>query len=146
MIKALIVSLLVAGSAQAQKTNFAGTWVPIANAKPGNELVVAQDDKQLTVDYLAAGKSVRKDEIILDGAQHQRKVSMRGSEIVINYKAAWQAGKLILTTDTAYPNGMKTSGTETWSIDAKGQLVVDTTEKGPSGPGPSGQMVLARKK
>lgn len=152
MIKILMASLVIAGSVpagslQAQKpANFAGTWVPVATAKPGNELVITQTATQLNVDYLSGGKSVRKDEIIVDGAPHERKVNMRGTEIVIGYKASWQGGKLAMTVDTSYPNGMKTNGTETWSIDSRGQLVIDTTEKGPRGDGVNGQMILARKK
>ena len=146
MIKALMVSLLVVGSVQAQKPNFAGTWIPVANAKPGNELVITQNDKQLALDYFSGGKSVRKEEFILDGAAHERTVSMRGTNLVINYKAAWQNNRLMITSDTAYPNGMKENRMETWSIDAKGQLVIDSTEKGPGGAGTPQQMVLARKK
>jgi hypothetical protein len=145
-MKFTVISLLLAASVSQQKPNFAGTWVPVSSAKPGNELVIVQDDKQLTVDYFSGGKSVRRDVIIFDGGAHKRTVPMRGGEIVIDYKAIWQGNRLALTTGTVYPNGMKTAGTETWSIDAKGQLVIDTTEKGPGGPGPSGQMILARKK
>jgi hypothetical protein len=146
-IRVAAVSLLLAVSVSAQKPDFAGTWVPAAGVKPGNELVITQTDKQLTAEYVSAGKPVRKDEIILDGAQHQRRVSMRGAEIVMDYKAAWQNNRLVITTVTAYPNGMKTSGTETWSIDAKGQLVIETAEKGPGGQaGGTEQMILVRKK
>jgi hypothetical protein len=53
---------------------------------------------------------------------------MRGESIVILSKAVWNGNTLVLTTDTSYPNGMKTKAIENWSLDGKGQFIIDYTE------------------
>ena len=143
-VKFALVSLVVAASFQTQKPmNFAGTWLPAG--KPGSEMVVTQSDKQVTIDYVSAGKSVRKDEIVLDGAEHRRAIPTRVGEVVMLYRAAWESGRLVVIADTAYPDGMKTNITETWSINPKGQLVIDSLETGPGGKKIPNQMILTRK-
>lgn len=143
-VKIAFASLLVAASIQTQKPNFAGTWVP--TGKPGVEMIITQNDKQIGIDYWSSGKSVRKDDIILDGAEHRRTIPTRNGDVAMIYKAAWLEAKLVITTETTYPGGVKTALTEVWSMDAKGQLVIDGKEIGPGGKGATSQMILARKK
>jgi hypothetical protein len=43
-------------------------------------------------------------------------------------KAEWAGKTIVITTSISYPNNMKTSAKEVWSIDDQGQLVMDFTE------------------
>jgi len=145
-VTAVLGSVLIAASALIQEPLMAGKWV--ATGIAGREVSVALDDKQLTIEYFDSGKSVRRDTIVFDGALHERRTAVKGREVVTKYTAAWQGTRLVLTTDTIFPDGAAMNGSETWSIDGKGQLVIDTVDK-PIGPNQAvinGQSVLVRKK
>ena len=144
-VNVLLASCLLVASGVVQDAGFSGKWV---SGRPGDEVVVTQDDKQVTVEYFEGGKSVRRDTIIFDGRPHQRKIAIQDGEVVTTYTATWEARRLTLTTDTVYPDGQRMTGSETWSIDTKGQLVIDTkdTPAAPNSPTIVGQMILTRKK
>jgi hypothetical protein len=119
--------LMSAGLTARQKPNFSGRWLIVSPPEgAGREQVVKQDDKTLSVGSGVPGG--RQTTYQLDGAEHQTSMSLRGQAITILSKAVWDGNKLVLTNDTAYPNGMKTKSTEIWSIDDQGRLVVDFSE------------------
>ena len=51
-----------------------------------------------------------------------------GSEIVTLYTATWNGDKLTVLSKSTYPNGNVLDQIQMWSLDAKGQLIIDLTE------------------
>ena len=104
-----------------QKPSFSGTWIiQPPNKAAGAEQVVKQDDKTLTVTSVGPTRTYR-----LNGVESREARSSRVGEIVMVSKAAWEGRTIVITTATSYPNGMKTTEKEIWSIDNQGQLVID---------------------
>jgi hypothetical protein len=81
----------------------------------------------------------------LDGVERRQALPSGGAEITILATAAWEGDRIVIITNTTYPNGMKTQAKEVWSQDAQGRLVIDYTETGPTGPGPSMQVIHVKK-
>ena len=124
LVAAAIVSTVILAT---QKPNFSGRWLIVSPPEgAGKEQVVKQDDKTVSIGSGVPGG--RQTTYQLDGQEHKTSVSMRGESIVIVSKAVWEGNKLVLTSDTSYPNGMKTKSIEYWSLDEKGQFVIDFTE------------------
>jgi hypothetical protein len=141
---AAAVVLTAAAGAQ-QKPDFSGRWVITSPPEgAGREQVVTQDEKSLTVEQAASSGS-RKTIYQLDGVERQQAVPMRGQDIVILSKAAWDGDRIVISSTTSYPNGMKTQSKETWSFDAQGRLVIDYTEIGPTGPAPAMKVTFVKK-
>jgi len=128
LVAAVAAALVMpTGLAARQKPNFSGRWLIVSPPEgAGREQVVKQDDKALSVGSGVPGG--RQTTYQLDGAEHKTSMSLRGEAINIVSKAVWDGNKLVLTSDAAYPNGMKTKSTEIWSIDDQGRLVVDFSE------------------
>jgi hypothetical protein len=141
---AVVVSLSLAVAAQ-EKPDFSGRWIVVTPERfAGREQVVTHDAKALTTEYPDVTPP-RKTVVLLDGYEHRGTVASRVGEVVTLTRAAWEGGKLVIYTATSYPNGMKTTSKETWSFDAPGRLVIDSTESGPGGaPGPSSTIVLKK--
>jgi hypothetical protein len=137
-------ALLVTAAGAQQKPNFSGRWVITSPPEgAGREQQVTQDEKSLSVEFAASGS--RKTIYQLDGVERQQAVPMRGGDVTMQAKAAWDGDRIVITTNTSYPNGMKTQSKEVWSLDAQGRLVIDYTEVGPTGPGPSMKVVYVKK-
>jgi hypothetical protein len=122
----------------APKPNFTGHWAvvsPAANA--GKEEIVTQDDKTLTTERAVKG-ATHKMAYQLDGVERRQAIPLH-NEITMLTRASWDGDRIVIAITTSYEIGMSTQVTETWSIDAKGQLVIDSTETGgPNGhPGPA---------
>ena len=81
----------------------------------------------------------------LDGVEHKESRSMRGGDVVQITKAEWAGNTIVITTSISYPNNMKTSAKEIWSIDAQGQFVMDFTETA-EGQAPRAMKVTHKKK
>jgi hypothetical protein len=110
-----------------QKPSFAGTWIiQPPNKVAGMEQIVKQDDKTLSITSDGRTRSYQ-----LNGVDHREARSMRGGEVVMISKAVWEGRTIVITTATSYPNDMKTTEREIWSIDNQGQLVIDYTETTP---------------
>ena len=138
-------AVLVAAAGAQQKPHFSGGWViPSPPEGSGREQQVTQDEKTLSVEQFAASGS-RKTIYQLDGVERQQALPMRGGDITILAKAAWDGDRVVITNNTSYPNGMKTQSKEVWSLDAQGRLVIDYSEVGPTGPGPSMKVVYVKK-
>ena len=121
----VVIALTQAAAASAlQKPSFSGTWIiQPPNKAAGMEQVVRQDDKTLSI--ITGGRTMTHQ---LDGVEHREARSMRGGEVVMISKAAWEGRTIVITIATSYPNDMKTISKEIWSIDDRGQLVIDFTE------------------
>jgi len=134
-------------SAQQQKPNFSGRWVITSPAgSAGQEQIVTQDDKTLTVQHASEGGG-HKLSYQLDGVERRMAIPGRaGADITMLANAAWDAGRIVVTTNISFPTGMKTQSKDVWSLDTQGRLVIDSTETGPTGPGPSIKMIHIRKK
>lgn len=115
-----------AGLAGAQKPSFSGRWVIEAPAKgAGQELIVKQDDKTLSLTTGASGRTLVHQ---LNGVEQRTTIPMRGGEVIMLTRAVWEGNTIVVTTTTDYPNKMKTVAKEIWSIDAQSRLVIDFSE------------------
>jgi hypothetical protein len=144
LLAAALVLTTAAGAQQ--KPSFSGRWVIVSPPKgAGQEQVVTHDAKTLISEHLSERGS-RKTSYQLDGVEHRNALPSNGEDIVMMSTAAWDGDRIVISTRTTYPNGMKTQSKEVWSLDAQGRLVIDYTESGPTGPGPAMKVVYARKK
>jgi hypothetical protein len=130
-----------------QKPNFSGRWVVVSPKEgAGKEQIVTQDDKTLTTER-GSGRGGPKMTYQLDGVQRRLALPAQGADITILAKASWVAGRIVITSDESYPTGQRIHHTDTWSLDAQGQLIIDSTETGPNGaPGPTMKIVYTKKK
>jgi len=133
--------LLFAAIAPAQtKPNFAGKWtlVPDPNAPAptgrgrgmggglGQAFSAEQTDKTLTVVTTNAQVGEVKAVYNLDGSESKNPISFNGQSVDRVSKAKWDGAKLVITTTTNF-NGNAAESTQTWSLDATGNLVVEST-------------------
>jgi hypothetical protein len=143
ILAAVVVLATVAGAQQ--RPNFSGRWVITSPPEgAGREQVVTQDEKTLTVEQ-SSSSGQRKTIHQLDGVERQQALPMRGQEITVLSKAVWEGDRIAITSNTSYPNGMKTQSREVWSLDAQGRLVIDYTEIGPTGSAPAMKVVFVKK-
>jgi hypothetical protein len=150
---ALIVGALslvfAATVAQAQQPNFAGTWtlVPDPNAAGGGGGrgggggglgqggTITQDAKMLTITRTTQNGEV-KVVYNLDGSESKNMMQGRGGQVEQVSKAAWDGAKLVITTNFQMGDNAVTR-TESYTLDASGQLVVSTTAPGRGGGEPT---------
>jgi hypothetical protein len=135
--------LLAAVSVLAQsKPNFAGKWtlVPDPNAAApaggrgggrggfgglGQTFTATQDDKTLTVvstNQMGETKAVYN----LDGSASKNPLTFSNNTIDRESKVKWDGAKLVITTTTNF-NGNAIESTQSWSLDASGSLIVEST-------------------
>lgn len=139
-----VAALSVGASAQ-QKPNFSGRWIAVSPAKAaGQEHIVKHDDKSLSTEHASEGGGHRL-VYQLDGVERRIAISASASDITMLATAAWDGNRVVITTNTSYPNGMKTRSKETWSIDAQGRLVIDFTESARNVQGPTMQIIYVKK-
>ena len=152
------VVILTAGVAAQQKPqasttpspkprpSFSGRWTIISpKSNEGGVNIVTQDDKTLTTEQ-PSGSGSHKMTYQLDGVERRLAIPGRGADITLLAKASWDGDHIVISTNIAYPNGMKTQSKETWSIDDQGRLVIDFSETGPNGqPGPSEKVIHVKK-
>jgi hypothetical protein len=142
VVAAMVVLTLVAGAAAAiaqSKPNFAGKWtlVPDPNAPAptgrgrgmgglGQAFSAEQNDKTLTVvttnEQIGEIKAVYN----LDGTESKNPISFGGQSVDRVSKVKWDGAKLVITTTTNF-NGNALESTQAWSLDATGNLVVEST-------------------
>ena len=142
------LSLVVAATtAQAQdKPNFAGSWTIVAdpNAAPtggrggggglGQAATIAQDAKTLTITRTTQNGEIKL-VYNLDGSESKNTVMGRGGQTEQVSKATWDGNKLVITTNLQMGDQAVTR-TQTFALDASGQLTVTT-----SGPGRGGEVM-----
>jgi len=142
----MFVAFAASAFAQA-KPSFAGKWtlVPDPNAPAptgrgggrggglGQAFSAEQNDKTLTVvTTTQAGET--KAVYNLDGSESKNPLNFNGNTIDRVSKAKWDGAKLVITTTTNF-NGNANESTQTWSLDATGNLIVESTSNfGGNGP------------
>ena len=146
-VRLIVVAVVVAQAATViavqavQKPSFSGTWIiQPPNKAAGVEQIVKQDDKTLSITSAGRTRTYQ-----LNGVEHREATPTRVGEIVMVSKAAWDGRTIVITTATSYPNDMKTTEKEIWSIDNQGQLVIDFVETAP-GEAPRKVKVTHKKK
>ena len=121
------VAALSAVSAQ-KRPDFSGRWVVVEPAPAaGTEVVLKQTEALLTNSHDSEGDGHRN-EYRLDGSEHTTTMRSHGTDIVTVSKAVWQGDRLSITTVTTYSPDRKLDQTMIWSLDEKGQLIIDLTE------------------
>jgi len=138
---ALAMVLGVAAAAAQSKPSFAGKWtlVPDPNAPAatggrgrggfgglGQEFTAAQDEKTLTVTTTNAQLGELKSSYNLDGSESKNPLTFNGNTVDRVSKVKWDGAKLVITTTTNF-NGNALESTQSWSLDASGNLVVEST-------------------
>jgi hypothetical protein len=120
------VAALSAVSAQ-KRPDFSGRWIVVAPAdSAGTEIVVKQTDALLTQAHDSEGGGHRL-EYRLDGSEHKTTMASHGMDLVTLSRAVWQGDRLSITETTTYSPDRKLDQTMIWSIDEKGQLIIDLT-------------------
>ena len=149
---ALIVgalSLVFAASiAQAQdKPDFSGSWTLVVDPNApapggrggggglGQAATLTQDAKALTITRTTPNGEVK---IVynLDGSESKNMMQGRGGQTEQVSKAAWDGTKLVVTTSFTMGENAVTR-TQSFTLDASGQLVVSTTAPGRGGGEPT---------
>jgi len=126
-VLALSIYIVAVGFAQ-QRPNFTGKWIAISPADAGGGTqTITHTDTKLTVVHGSSGDDHNL-EFILDGKEHRSVMPTHGSEIVTLYTATWNGDKLTVLSKSTYPNGNVLDQIQMWSLDAKGQLIIDLTE------------------
>ena len=129
-------------AAAQQKPNFTGKWTVVspADAIAGGPQTITHTDTTLRLVHGAEGADHNL-EFILDGKEHRSLMPSHGSEIVTLYTATWKGDKLTIASKSTYPNGNVLDQLQVWSLDAKGQLIVDLTETFTGRPAKTTQVV-----
>lgn len=133
--------VLAATTSQAQgKPNFSGTWTlcPDATGRGGGlgqTASISQDAKTLTLTRTTQAGEV-KAVYNLDGSESKNMMSMRNGQVEQVSKATWEGNKLVITTNfTVGENPITTS--QSFSLDAAGQLIHTTSRMGRDGGAPT---------
>ena len=124
-----------------QKPNFTGKWVATSPADAGSDpQTITHTETKLSMVHGSEGGEHNL-EFILDGKEHRSTMASHGSEIVTLYTATWKGDRLTIVSKSTYPNGNVLDQTHVWSMDAKGQLIIDLTESFTGRPKTSMQVV-----
>jgi hypothetical protein len=134
-------------SAQA-KPSFAAKWTMVADPNApaptagrggrsglGPEATITQDDKTLTLTRTTPNGEM-KSVYNLDGTDSKNTMSFGGNSIDQISKVKWDGAKLVITTSSSF-NGNAFETTMALSLDAAGNLVVDSTAPGRGGGAPT---------
>lgn len=141
-VSAVVALMLFVGAAAAMaqaKPNFTGKWtlVPDPNAPAptgrgrgmgglGQVFSAEQNDKTLNVATTNEQVGEIKAVYNLDGSESKNPISFNGQSVDRVSKAKWDGAKLVITTTINF-NGNAVESTQAWSLDATGNLVVETT-------------------
>ena len=129
----IAVTLLCAVVLAAQaKPNFVGKWVPTDPSAAqgmgglGSLATVAQDDKTFKVTSVVAQMGEITTAYNLDGSEGKSNLDFNGTAIERTTRLKWDGNKLILTAVSSF-QGAAFETTQTWTLDASGNLVVELT-------------------
>ena len=141
LVSAALTLLFTAGLFAQAKPNFAGKWTqvvdPNATAAAGGRggrgggfglgmaFSATQDDKTLTVTTTGPNGDM-KAAYNLDGSDSKNPITFNGTTIDRVSKVKWDGAKLVITTTTNF-NGTANESTQSWSLDATGNLIVEAT-------------------
>ena len=137
---ALAMVLSTASIVAQSKPTFAGKWtlVPDPNAAAGGgrgrgmggglgaEFTATQDDKTLTTVTNNPQVGEVKAVYNLDGTETKNPLSFGGQSIDRVSKVKWDGAKLVITTTVNF-QGNNVESTQTWSLDAGGNLIIENT-------------------
>ena len=131
---------VLTASAQTRTTtavDFSGRWV-LVSATPsrpgyeqfwlGTEAAITQTPSSLSVRRLAP-LPPRDARFALDGDESRHEYVVNGQRLIRHSRATWNGNTLLISTDTALPDGQTyLSNILRWSLDADGMLVIGDTE------------------
>ncbi len=117
--------------------DFSGRWV-LVSATPvrpgyeqfwlGTEATITQTPSSLSIRRLTPLPQ-RDARFALEGDESQNEYVVNGQRLVRNSRATWNGNSLLISTDTALPDGQTyLSNILRWSLDADGMLVIGDTE------------------
>jgi len=139
-VLAFSICIVAAVFAQ-QRPNFTGKWIAISPADAGGGAqTITHTEAKLSIVHGAEGTDHNL-EFILDGKEHRSVMPTHGSEIVTLYTATWNGNRLTMLSKSTYPNGNVLDQIQIWSLDAKGQLIIDLTETSTGRPKSTMQIV-----
>ena len=126
--------------------DFSGRWVlvSVTPVRPGyeqfwlgTEATITQTPSSLSVRRLTPLPQ-RDARFALDGAETQHAYVVNGQRLIRNSRATWNGNTLLISTDTALPDGQTyLSNILRWSLDADGVMVIGDTEICGRGESPS---------
>ena len=117
--------------------DFSGRWV-LVSATPsrpgyeqfwlGTEAAITQTPSSLSVRRLTP-LPPRDARFALEGDESQNEYVVNGQRLIRHSRATWNGNTLLISTDTALPDGQTyLSNILRWSLDADGMLVIGDTE------------------
>ena len=126
-----------AGTRAAAAVDFSGRWV-LVSATPvrpgyeqfwlGTEATITQTPSNLSIRRLTPLPQ-RDARFALDGDETQNEYVVNGQRLIRNSRATWNGNTLLISTDTALPDGQTyLSNILRWSLDADSMLVIGDTE------------------
>ena len=126
-----------AGTQSNRTADFSGRWV-LVSATPsrpgyeqfwlGTEASITQTPSSLRVRRLIPLPE-RDARFALDGEESQNEYDVNGQRLIRKSRATWNGNTLLISTDTALPDGQTyLSNILRWSLDADGMLVIGDTE------------------
>jgi hypothetical protein len=131
MLMTAIVAVATGLTAQAPP-NLSGTWVTefvrtTSGSGLGLELMITQDAKTLTLEYVTAGEKLTRQKLTykLDGTESKNVITIGGKSTEQASKAAWSGNMLVVTTATAAGEQRRTFNLEGTN------LVISTSTSGP---------------
>lgn len=146
IVGALSLVVAAAPAIAQDKPNFSGTWTLVVDPNApaptgrggggglGQGATITQDDKTLTVTR-TTGQGEIKLVYNLDGSDSKNMMMGRGGQTEQISKASWDGTKLVITTTFTMGDNTVTR-TQSFMLDASGQLVVSTTSPGRGGGAP----------
>jgi len=140
---AAVAALLLAGSVTfaQKKPDFSGRWVAVSPAEAaGEEETFKQDANTLTNSHDSEGGG-HSFTYRLDGVETR---STMGEAVTLS-KAVWNGERLVVTSTTTYGDGRKLEQKKIFSLDGKGQMVIDLTETMSGRPAQTVKLVYRKK-
>ncbi len=149
LLTALLFATPISNQAQ-KRPDFSGTWVAISPGDEGFEQTVKQTAKTLEVRSGSEGREGHRVVYNLDGSESRNQHDLQGHLIVTVSRASWKGEQFTLMHSTTFPDGSKSESVDTWSLDAKGRLVIEGAERMTRADGTAGgtgklHVVLRRK-
>ncbi len=124
------------GLAAQTRPNFSGSWIGVGPQPEIQELTIKQDASTLS---LESQPDVTTRTFKLDGSE--TKMSAPDGKLLLA-KAAWEGNKLVVTIH--FPETEQDIRRQTWTINADGQLVIETEFMGGKPQAPTKQVFKRR--
>src|SRR5262245_6617837 len=140
LLSSAAILVLTIGVLTQAKPNFAGNWtvVPDPSAAAGGGGgrgggfgglgqggTITQDDKTLKVTTTTQAGEVTRT-YNLDGSDSKNTMNFGGNAMEQVSKVKWDGAKMVITTSSNF-NGNPVETTQTWSLHASGNLVIEST-------------------